>query len=135
MVGVIEAQVRKYLEDYAVHFDLVRYVRFGYEVTKVSQSESGEWEVTFVSNSGAGGASAEKAHAKTELFDRCIIASGPYVRPYFPPPEKVKGITEAVETGWATHSGLYRDPDGYSGKSVLVVGCAFSGSEIACGEG
>ena len=104
-------------------------------MTKVTQSASGKWKVAFVSNSGAGDGSAEQAQAKTEVFNECIIASGLYVRPYFSLPENVIGITDAVETGWATHSGLYRDPDGHSGKSVFVVGCAFSGAEIACGEG
>lgn len=118
-----------------MRFNLVRYVRFGHEVTAVGPSKSGGWEVTFTSNSTAGDASAEKAQKTTDVFDKCIIASGIFVTPYFPPPEKVRGITAAVENGWATHSGAYRDPEQFSGKSVLVVGCAFSGAEIASGEG
>ncbi|CAN0529018.1 unnamed protein product, partial [Scytosiphon promiscuus] len=77
----------------------------------------------------------DKTQNTTELFDKCIIASGIFVTPYFPPPEQVRGITDAVEAGWATHSGAYRDPEPFSGKSGLVVGCAFSGAEIASGEG
>ena len=130
-----EAQVRQYLEDYAVHFDLVRYVRFGHKVTAVAPSKSGGWEVTFASNSTAGDGSAEKAQETTVVYDKCIVASGMFGTPFFPPPEKVRGITDAVETGWATHSGAYRDPEHLSGKSVLVVGCSFSGAEIASGEG
>lgn len=126
------AQVRQYLEDYAVHFDLVRYVRFGQEVTAVAPSKSGGWEVTFVPTP-ADGDGNDKTQKTTEMFDKCIIASGIFVTPYFPPPEQVRGITEAVETGWVTHSGEYRDPEPFSGKSVLVVGCAFSGAEIASG--
>ena len=130
-----KAQVRKYLEDYAVRFNLVRYVRFGHEVTAVVPSKSGGWEVTFTSSSAAGDGSTGKAQKRTDAFDKCIIASGIFVTPYFPPPEKVRGITDAVENGWATHSGAYRDPEQFSGKSVVVVGCAFSGAEIASGEG
>ena len=130
-----KAQVRQYLEDYAVHFNLVRYVRFGHEVTAVAPSKSGGWEVTSASTCAAGDGSTEKAQETTQVFDKCIVASGIFLTPFFPPPEKVRGITDAVETGWATHSGAYRDPEEFSGKSVLVVGCAFSGAEIASGEG
>ena len=101
-------------------------------VTSVSKSSTGAWDVEFTARSTPQQGKANDRH--TETFDKCIVASGIFTEPYFPPPSKVQGIPDAVQSGWATHGAAYRDPSFFAGKTVLVVGCAFSGAEIASGK-
>ncbi|CAM9868618.1 unnamed protein product, partial [Ectocarpus sp. 4 AP-2014] len=139
------ARLRQYIEDYAAHFDLAKHIRFGVSVTAavpcLAADGSPRWNITFTSTThhrcAARGeqrttnpsvTAQEDVVQRTETFDKCIIASGIFAQPHFPP---VEGIAEAVEQGWATHGAAYRDPGLFAGKSVLVVGCAFSGAEIA----
>ncbi|CAM9618722.1 unnamed protein product [Scytosiphon promiscuus] len=153
------SRLREYIQDYATHFDLVRHVRFGHFVTAVTPSypdgDGGHnapmWSVTFTFKRD--GHSSTKSSSKpsqdpdgttdessscerdtvhrTEHFDKCIIASGIFSEPNLPPASKVSGISAAVDQGWATHGAAYREPSPFAGKTVLVVGCAFSGAEIA----
>ncbi|CAM9749616.1 unnamed protein product [Ectocarpus sp. 12 AP-2014] len=140
------ARLRQYIEDYAAHFDLAKHVRFGVSVTAAvpcpaADTGSTRWKITFTLNTHRRCAAREDLRTtdpsitaqedlvqRTETFDKCIIASGIFSEPHFP---RVEGISEAVEQGWATHGAAYRDPGLFAGKSVLVVGCAFSGAEIA----
>ncbi|CAM9223648.1 unnamed protein product, partial [Ectocarpus sp. 8 AP-2014] len=139
------ARLRQYIEDYAAHFDLAKHVRFGVSVTAavpcLAADGSPRWNITFTPTThrrcAARGdqrttdpsvTAQEDVVQRTETFDKCIIASGIFSEPNFPP---VEGISEAVEQGWATHGAAYRDPGFFGGNSVLVVGCAFSGAEIA----
>lgn len=122
------------MESYAARFDLTRHVRFGHSVATVTPAAGRGWEITFATATTSGNDRAnEDVQYQKETFDRCIIASGIFSDPYFPPPTAVKGVTEAVRAGWATHGGGYREPAFCAGKTVLVVGCAFSGAEIASG--
>lgn len=127
------AQVRQYVEDYAIFFDLHRFVRFGHTVTRVSRSTNGAWDVEFTTRLTSGG-DEEQGDPRMETFDKCIVACGIFTEPYFPSPTKVQGIVDAVQAGWAIHGAAYRDPLPYAGKTVLVVGCAFSGADIASGK-
>lgn len=131
MASQNQAEVQLYIKEYSTRFNLAQYVRFGHFVLSVTPSATGGWEVTFVSTAANG---KRDVRQETESFDKCIIASGIFSEPYYPPTEKVKGVLDAVESGWATHSASYKDPGVYARKSVLVVGCAFSGAEIASGE-
>lgn len=132
---LLEDQVREYVESYAARFGLTRHVRFGHAVTSVSPTASGGWEIAFttVTTTSKGCTDEDDVQHQQETFDRCIIASGIFSEPYFPPPTVVGGVTDAVRAGWATHGGAYREPAFCVGKTVLVVGCAFSGAEIASG--
>lgn len=155
-------RLRQYIEDYASCFQLGQHVRFGHFVTAVTpfypdgddDPNTLMWSVTFTStrheqpstrcsseaSEDPGDAFHESSSGehdvvqRTEIFDKCIIASGIFSEPNLPPASKVGGIAAAVEKGWATHGATYRDPGSYAGKAVLVVGCAFSGAEIACGK-
>lgn len=132
---LLEDQVREYVESYAASFDLKRHVRFGHAVTSVRPTASGGWEITFTiaTTSSKGFTDEDDVQHQHETFDRCIIASGIFSEPYFPPPTVVGGVTDAVRAGWATHGGAYKEPAFCVGKTALVVGCAFSGAEIASG--
>ncbi|CAM9307524.1 unnamed protein product, partial [Hapterophycus canaliculatus] len=153
------SRFRQYIQDYATRFDLVQHVRFGHCVIAVTpiypdgrvNSKAPMWSVTFTSTrdenfstgdsgegSQDGGCAFDKSCTgegnvvhRTEIFDKCIIASGIFSEPNLPSASRVDGIAAAVEQGWATHGATYREPHPYAGKTALVVGCAFSGAEIA----
>ena len=99
----------RYLEEYARHHSLN--VRFGVTAERLER-EDGRWKIA----TSAGAFAA----------DTVVIASGynhtPDV-PDWPGREKFRGSL--------LHSSEYRDPKGYEGKRVLVVGAGNSGAEIA----
>ncbi|KIP07707.1 hypothetical protein PHLGIDRAFT_127476 [Phlebiopsis gigantea 11061_1 CR5-6] len=72
----------------------------------------------------------------TEDFDAIVVATGPYDAPHVPEIDgllewsKVKNVEDPSR--WSVyHSRVYRKPQRYTGKTVLVVGVGTSGSEIA----
>ncbi|KAJ7490582.1 FAD/NAD-P-binding domain-containing protein [Mycena latifolia] len=69
----------------------------------------------------------------TETFDAVVLATGPYVAPHVPDIEGIVDWSEATEEGHYSmyHSQRYRHPEGYAGKTVLIVGGSVSASEIA----
>ncbi|KAI0343689.1 FAD/NAD-P-binding domain-containing protein [Trametopsis cervina] len=77
-----------------------------------------------------------KATWWTEEFDAVVISTGPYQTPHVP---EIDGLIQwskvkasDVPAGFSVyHSRAYRNPERYSGKTVLVVGVGTSGSEIA----
>ncbi|KAK7044131.1 hypothetical protein VNI00_007848 [Paramarasmius palmivorus] len=75
-----------------------------------------------------------KATWWTEEADAVVVATGPYDSPHVP---DIKGLVEwskaKSESGRYSinHSRVYRKPDQYTGKTVLIVGASVSGSEIA----
>ncbi|KAJ7490572.1 FAD/NAD-P-binding domain-containing protein [Mycena latifolia] len=69
----------------------------------------------------------------TETFDAVVLATGPYVAPHVPDIEGIVNWSKATEGGHYSmyHSQRYRHPEGYAGKTVLIVGASVSASEIA----
>ncbi|KAJ7490584.1 FAD/NAD-P-binding domain-containing protein [Mycena latifolia] len=69
----------------------------------------------------------------TETFDAVVLATGPYVAPHVPDIEGIVDWSKATEGGHYSmyHSQRYRHPEGYAGKTVLIVGASVSASEIA----
>jgi cation diffusion facilitator CzcD-associated flavoprotein CzcO len=66
------AVVQKYLEDYAVHFNLLRFVRLCTRVEKVFwDTDSREWDVTL-------------STGERLKFDFVIVANGHYRKPRYP---------------------------------------------------
>ncbi|KAI0821409.1 FAD/NAD-P-binding domain-containing protein [Irpex lacteus] len=77
-----------------------------------------------------------KATYWQEEFDAVVVGSGPYNSPHVP---EIDGLLQwskvtdpSSPSGFSVyHSRVYRNPEGYSGKNVLVIGVGTSGSEIA----
>ncbi|CAM9939301.1 unnamed protein product [Discosporangium mesarthrocarpum] len=138
------AQISEYMEGYGRHFGLERCVRFGYAVTSVDKDGHGKWRVKFKPSDEARPDMAwihpedKKKEEKEEVewFERCIVATGVFSRPSFPPGTHVEGIEEVLGsgTGSVVHCAQYKGPEPFRGKVSLVVGCAYSGAEIASGE-
>lgn len=130
-------EVLAYLEAFAAHFELERWVRFGKAVATVAPVQpelpSGDtangaagaqgwprWEVTTHST----GSSA--AAPVTEEYDAVVVCNGHYSEPRVP-----SWPGQDTFPGHQMHSHSYREPREYLGKVVVIVGAAFSGTDIA----
>ncbi|RWS20600.1 dimethylaniline monooxygenase [N-oxide-forming] 5-like protein [Leptotrombidium deliense] len=112
----------KYLEAFADHFDLRKYIRFNHEVISVvyndDYEQSGKWKVTVL----------DKQHQNTheQVFDAILVCSGHHtipIIPSFPGQEKFNGTI--------MHSHEYKTWHGFEDKNVVVVGAGSSGGDIA----
>lgn len=143
-------EVRRYLEAYAEHFDLLSVVSLNTEVVSVvpvplpdntstttaspvegSRSSSSNdslsridrpvvWKVTTAEETGGGG--PDSIVHSTETYDAVMICNGHYSVPRLPP---VEGIDHFP--GRCEHSHNYRRPAPYEGLKVLLVGAHASG--------
>ncbi len=105
--------VLRYLTRYAEMFGLVSRIRFGTRVERLSRDDT-RWRVDLGET--------------TQSFDRVIVASGRFQDPAIP---DVGGLDSFTGSAGATSTFHYRDPSRFSGKRVLVAGCAVSALEIA----
>ena len=110
------AVMQKYLEDYAVHFNLRRFVRLCTRVEKVFwNTDSGEWDVTL-------------STGEELKFDFIVVANGHYRKPRYP---HATGLDSWLDSGRAMHSAWYRRPGELSHhKTIMVVGGGPSAMDI-----
>eukprot|EP01132_Coremiostelium_polycephalum_P000260 gene260-343_t len=107
--------VRNYLIAYADHFGLKPHIHVDSEVTQVKRVNK-KWQITW----------KEAGKKRQQKFDFVIVATGMFSKPYLP---KIKGM-EAF-TGKIIHSKDYKSPEAFEHKRVVIVGGAYSGSQIA----
>nr|WP_294553030.1 DUF6314 family protein [uncultured Rhodopila sp.] len=116
----IRRDVAGYLRLYADTFGLLRSVRFGTRVDSVRANRDGGWLIGWHGPDGAG----------SDRFDHVAIATGFLTEPFRPP---FPGLADFA--GEVTHSSVCDTATDlrsrFGGKRVLVVGAAFSGTEIA----
>ncbi|KAJ7022180.1 FAD/NAD-P-binding domain-containing protein [Mycena alexandri] len=69
----------------------------------------------------------------TETFDAVVLATGPYTAPHVPDIDGIIDWSKAKEGEQYSvyHSQVYRHPQRYANKTVLIVGASVSASEIA----
>lgn len=118
---VTHEEVLGYLRNYADHFDLRKYIQFNTQVEDVRvQSDTGAGEQWSVRVKDL------RSNGRTEaLFDAIMICNGHYFDPFVP---SIPGIESFP--GTVMHSHSYRKPEGFSGKTVLILGAASSGIDI-----
>ena len=116
----LRRELANYLRLYSDTFDLTRHVRFATVVDKARPVGQGQWRLDWRDRDGA----------NSEVFDHLIVASGFFASPFRP---DLPGLGEfggdvlhSVECGTAAALRAR-----CAGKRVLVVGAAFSGTEIA----
>jgi len=149
-------EVLAYLEAFAAQYGLKELVRFETEVLRVSPlsptikvhdsiqhgvngmdtaaaklgelelchngQTSRKWAVTSRDRAGT----QNSVENVTEVFDAIVVCNGHYSEPLIPVwPGK------DVFPGLQMHSHNYRRPDEFVGKTVIVVGAAFSGTDIS----
>ncbi|KAK9322441.1 hypothetical protein V1517DRAFT_323470 [Lipomyces orientalis] len=114
------SDIADFLQHYARKFEhLISYNSNVLDVRK----ENGEWIVTY--EPGVPGSVPLK-----EAFDAVVVATGYFNVPYVP---DVSGLHEYLYKypGSIIHSKIYRTPEPYKNKTVLVVGNAASGIDIS----
>ncbi len=117
----IRRELSRYLRQYADGFDLTRHVRFGARVSAVTPLGDGRWRVDWREAADPG---------CSELFDHVVIANGFFTTPFAPAfPGLAHFGGEVVHSSACDSSAMLRES--FAGKRVLVVGAAFSGTEIA----
>ncbi len=109
--------MRTYFNDYADTFDLRRHYRFGTSVVRAEPSgDAAEtWQVT-TEDPGGG--------RETGTFAGLVIANGILSEPSIPE-------FEGDFDGEVMHTSLYRRPDIFRDKRVLIIGAGNSGCDIA----
>ncbi|KAI5127314.1 Dimethylaniline Monooxygenase [N-Oxide-Forming] 4 [Manis pentadactyla] len=111
-----------YLQEFAKHFDLLKYIRFRTTVCSVTKcpdfSETGQWDV--VTETGG--------RRDRAVFDAVMICTGHFLSPHLPL-ESYPGIH--TFKGQVLHSQQYKTPDGFQGKRILVLGLGNTGGDVA----
>ena len=106
--------VLEYLQRYADHFSLTKYIRFNERVEEASWSGQ-SWNVRL-----EGGT--------IQQFDRVVVANGHYSSPRYP---EIPGLQDWLDSGKASHSVYYRNGQPYRDLTVLVIGNGPSGQDIS----
>ncbi|XP_059531708.1 flavin-containing monooxygenase 2 isoform X2 [Myotis daubentonii] len=116
------SKLLEYFRIFAKKFDLLKYIQFQTTVLSVKRcpdfSSSGQWEVVTES----------KGKEQSAIFDAIMVCSGHHILPRIPL-ESFPGIERFK--GQYFHSRQYKNPDGFEGKQVLVIGIGNSASDIA----
>ncbi|KAM6217616.1 LOW QUALITY PROTEIN: dimethylaniline monooxygenase [N-oxide-forming] 4 [Rhynchocyon petersi] len=110
-----------YLQEFAEHFDLLKYIKFKTTVCSVTKrpdfSISGQWDVV----------TETEGKQDRAVFDAVMICTG-HLQPHLPL-ESFPGIHKF--NGQILHSQEYRIPEGFQGKRILVIGLGNTGGDIA----
>uniref|UniRef100_A0A914KPW3 Flavin-containing monooxygenase n=2 Tax=Meloidogyne TaxID=189290 RepID=A0A914KPW3_MELIC len=112
--------VQKYLEMYAKHFDLIKYIHFNTEVIEVRRVEEDDqdlfkkWSVSL--SSGI-----------TKIYSAVLICTGHHCEPRIP--TEINGLNNFK--GRVLHSKHYHDYKGFENKRVMLVGIGNSSLDIA----
>ncbi|RYP16217.1 hypothetical protein DL765_005275 [Monosporascus sp. GIB2] len=135
--------VQEYLVRYA--HDVRHLIRFSTQVTDVSPHSSSSCSPA---DGGGSGISRDRnwdqeerwdvrttdlltGATSTATYDAVVVASGHYATPYVPDVPGLRAFAAAAPPGAVAHSKMYRRPEPYAGKKVLVVGNSASGLDIA----
>jgi dimethylaniline monooxygenase (N-oxide forming) len=111
-------EILAYLKRYAQRFDIDSHIRYGTRVQLLERNPNGEgWVIR-----------SNAPQARSELFQYVVVASGRFNKPLIP---SLPGLDSFCGQGGVLHSFQYKDPDGFRGNRILVVGCAISALEIA----
>lgn len=115
-------EVQQYLESYMEHYKLNPHIKFGHYVEEVKPVMKIEgppaWDVTVKS--------LESKKLSTTTCDALLVCNGHYSVPRIP---QIKNIEKFQ--GRQGHSHDYREPSSYKGCTVVVLGAAASGLDIA----
>ena len=111
--------VHEYLVQYSQ--DIRNTISFSTQVDEVRGLREGRWEVTIKSTI--------TGESKKKEYDAVVVSNGHYSVPFIP---SVIGIEafNAAHPNLITHSKIYRSPEGFANKKVIVVGSGASGLDI-----
>ncbi|KAM3084331.1 monooxygenase [Clarireedia jacksonii] len=117
---------REDVQEYLIRYsqDLRHLISFSTQVQDISYEDNNDcdaWKVT--------SKSVITSQERTTTYDAVIIANGHYSVPFIP---AVSGIEEfnTAYPSIITHSKIFRSPESFANKKVIVVGNAASGLDI-----
>ncbi|KAJ6650855.1 hypothetical protein lerEdw1_002579, partial [Lerista edwardsae] len=112
----------EYLRLYAKHFDLLKYVKFKTTVVHVEKKQdyatTGQWIVI----------TERDGKQESSTFSAVMICTGHQIEAYTPR-ESFPGSEKFM--GNCLHSRNYKNPEGFSGKTVVIIGMGNSAADIA----
>uniref|UniRef100_A0A8C0J2C7 Flavin-containing monooxygenase n=1 Tax=Chelonoidis abingdonii TaxID=106734 RepID=A0A8C0J2C7_CHEAB len=112
----------EYLKLYAKRFDLLNYIKFKTTVISVRKcqdfSTTGQWIVVTESD----------GKQESTVFDAVMVCMGHHIESFIPV-QSFPGIEKFK--GQYFHSREYKSPEGFQGKTVVVIGMGNSASDIA----
>ncbi|XP_054837409.1 flavin-containing monooxygenase 3-like [Eublepharis macularius] len=115
-------KLQEYIQMFAKHFDLVKYIKFKTLVIRVKKRPdftiTGQWDVVTETD----------GKVESDVFDGVMVCSGHHVYPNFPA-NSYAGIEKFK--GRFFHSREYKGAENFKGKKVLVIGLGNSGCDIA----
>ncbi len=111
-----QKDVYNYLCTYAETFDINNCVQLNSQVTQVVRVNN-KWSVEWINGHN---------ESLSAMFDSVIVSSGVFTRAFTP---EILGLE--TFTGSVIHAQDYKRPNPFEGKTVAVIGNAFSGCEIA----
>ena len=106
-----------YLESFNQTFIDQKYIRFETKVTKLSKSNTNEYNITSIDKEGL---------MSSEIFKYVIIATGIFNKPYIP---KISGLN--TFKGRILHSNEYKESNSFVDQNVMIVGGSFSSTDIS----
>ncbi|XP_033642001.1 dimethylaniline monooxygenase [N-oxide-forming] 3-like [Asterias rubens] len=113
--------ILKYMQDYAAHFDLEKYIQYNTSVLRVEPTAdfetTGQWLVR---------TRMDGCEEKAVVFDAVFVCSGMYKKPFVP---EYPGLDEFE--GQKIHTNEFRKPDSFAGKTVVVMGSSNSAGDVA----
>ncbi|XP_004717319.1 flavin-containing monooxygenase 5 [Echinops telfairi] len=116
------SKVLEYFKMYAKEFDLIKYIRFKTTVCSVKKrpdfSTSGQWEVV----------TECEGRKDMNVFDGVMVCTGHHTNVNLPL-ESFPGIEKFK--GRYLHSRDYKNPVGFTGKRVIIIGIGNSGVDLA----
>ena len=115
---------KHYIEEYAKHFKLKKFIYFDTVVTKIEPFESTTGNLLWKIHKK--NVKYMERTAEIELFDAVIIAAGVCSAPNYP---DIPGLKEFK--GKVIHSFDYRVPNMFAGMRVAVLGGLISGQDIS----
>ena len=117
----VRSEIIKYLTAYAAEFNLIKFIHFGMRVMSVRAVGPHGWRLDMT----------YRGRQESEVFDDVIVATGFLSAPYTPEFEGLGRFRGEIRHAAQCDSAA-ANRAAFTGKRVLVVGAAFSGTEIAC---
>uniref|UniRef100_A0ACB8F3C9 Dimethylaniline monooxygenase n=2 Tax=Sphaerodactylus townsendi TaxID=933632 RepID=A0ACB8F3C9_9SAUR len=116
------SKLQEYIQMFAKHFNLVKYIKFKTLVIHVKKRPdfpvTGQWDIE----------TETEGKVESGVFDAVMVCSGHHVYPNIPT-DDFAGIEKFK--GRYFHNREYKGPEKFRGKKVLVIGLGNSGCDIA----
>lgn len=111
-----QTHVSEYLSNYISHFKLDKHFIFNCNVKKIYMVHQ-KWQIEWINGDN---------QCESKTFDFVIVATGLYTQSHIPKFEDIEKFQGTIIT-----ANEYKTPETFRDKTVVVIGNAFSGCEIA----